>query len=131
MEIMAHQQVERITGNFKRMITVIDEVHTPRMVGGVEKVTTTRKLRQVEDNFTEGYMVYFPQGHSILVAADDQELIDRLQLFGPPKRVDMSSGEEVPENYQLTPKEIVMRKSQRGDRGTRASTGGIEAALEG
>lgn len=130
MEIMPTHQVEKVTGDFKRMLTIIEETPYTRMINGVEKTFTTRKLKQVPDNFTEGYMVYYPQGHSILVAADDKELIERLQLFAPAKRVDMTTGEEVPESYQLTPKEIVARKQQRGERGFK-STGGIEAALEG
>lgn len=122
-------QVEKITGNFKRTVTVIKETNTKRIIGGVEKIFTTRKLVPEVEEFTDGYMVWYPQGHSIFVAADDTEQLMFLGVMQDPKLVDLESGEVVPEGYNLTPKEIVQRKERNRPRSS--STGGIAAALEG
>lgn len=129
LDIKPEFQVEKVTGDFSRTITVIEEKHTTRMVAGVEKISTTRKMKSVVDKFTEGYMIYYPQGHSMFVAADDEDQLIFLGVLEDPKKVDMESGEVVPEDFSLTPKEIVARKEKNRPRSS--STGGIAAALEG
>lgn len=129
MNIQPEFQVEKVTGNFSRTVTDIQETHTSRMVNGVEKMTTTRKMVPIVEHYTEGFMIYYPQGHSLFVAADDEAQLMFLGVMQDPKRVDMESGEEVPDNFNLTPKEIVQRKERNRPRSS--STGGIAAALEG
>jgi hypothetical protein len=92
------------------------------------KQIIARKLVRKVEEFTEGYMIYFPQGHSIFVAADDEEQLNRIGVFGTPQTVDMNSGEIVPENFAMTPKEIVENKQRNRPRS--ASQGGL-ATLEG
>lgn len=127
VDIKAEFQVEKVTGTFKRTITNLEETHTKRMIGGVERILTTRKMVPVEDVFTEAYMIYFPQGHSMLVAADDEEQLMRIGVLRDPKLVDMESGEDVPEGFSLSPKEIVERKQRNRPRNS--TQGGIAAAL--
>jgi hypothetical protein len=127
LDIKPEFQVEKVTGNFKRTVTFLEETHTKRLVAGVERILTTRKMVPKVDEFTEAYMIYYPQGHSLFVAADDEAQLMFLGVLNDPKIVDMESGEEVPENYNLTPKEIVARKERNRPRS--ASVGGIAAAL--
>lgn len=126
LDIKPAFQVEKVTGNFTRTITFLEETHTTRLVAGVERILTTRKMVPKQDTFTEGYNIYYPQGHSLFVAADDVDQLTFLGVLQDPKRVDMESGEEVPDNFDLTPKEIVERKQRNRPRGTQ---GGIAAAL--
>ena len=101
-------QAERVTGNFRRTVMHIEE--DVRDVGPLKnKQIIARKLVPVVEEFTEGYMVYFPQGHSIFVAADDMEQLQRIGVLETPSLVDMNSGEVLPANYALTPKEVVER----------------------
>lgn len=120
-------QVEKVTGKFTRMVTHIEE--EVREVGPLKnKQIIARKMKPVQEEFTEGYMVYFPQGHSMLIAADDEEQLHRIGVLQKPHVVDMNSGEIVPDNYHLTPKEIVERKQSNRPR---AHTGGFTALDQG
>jgi len=108
-------QAEKITGNFKRTVMVIEE--DVRMIGPLkDKSIITRTMKPVIQEFSEAYMIYFPQGHSIMVAADDTEQLMRIGVLDDPKMVDMETGEEVPANYNLTPKEIVQRSERNRPR---------------
>ena len=101
-----------------------------RKVGPLQnKEVITRKLVPKKEEFEDGYMIYFPQGHSLFVAADDEEQLRRIGVLEQPRLVDMNSGEEVPSDMALTPKEIVERKQFNRPRA--ASTGGLSALLEG
>lgn len=121
-------QAERIVGKFARMVMHIEE--DVRKVGPLgEKSVITRKLVPHTEEFTDGYMVYFPQGHSIFVAADDDEQLRRIGVLEAPRMVDMNSGEEVPADVLLSPKEIVERKQLNRPR--RGGTGGLTEILEG
>lgn len=123
-------QAERITGNFKRTVIRIEE--DVRMVGPLkDKSIVSRKMVPVEEEFNEGYMIYFPQGHSMFVAADDTEQLMRLGVLEDPKYVDMESGEEVPDGYNLTPKEIVQRKERNRPRPVGSMQGGFDALDQG
>jgi len=120
-------QCERVTGQFTRMVMHIEE--DVREVGPLKnKQIIARKLVPKHEVFTDAYMIYFPQGHSILVAADDTEQLMRIGVLEQPGLVDMNSGEVVPANYALSPKEIVEAKT-RAKYKPRA-TGGL-ATLEG
>lgn len=120
-------QAEKITGNFKRTIMHIAE--DVRMIGPLkDKSIITRTMKPVVEEFTEAYMIYFPQGHSILVAADDTEQLMRIGVLDDPKMVDMESGEVVPDDYNLMPKEIVQRKEHNRPR---PMQGGMSALNEG
>jgi hypothetical protein len=121
-------QAEKITGKFKRTITQI--VEDVRMVGPLkDKSIIARKMVPIEEEFSEGYMIYYPQGHSIFVAADDTDQLMRLGVLDDPRYVDMDSGEEVPDGYNLTPKEIVQRKERNRPRPV--TQGGLTALDQG
>jgi hypothetical protein len=121
-------QAERVVGKHWRMVMHIEE--DVRKVGPLQnKEVITRKLVPKKEEFEDGYMIYFPQGHSLFVAADDEEQLRRIGVLEQPKLVDMNSGEEVPNDMALTPKEIVERKQFNRPRA--ASTGGLTALLEG
>lgn len=109
-------QAEYVEGAFKR--TVIDIVEDVKVVNGHngERKIITRKLVPKVETFPAGYMLYFPQGHSIFVAADDKPQLERLGVLDVAPRVDMESGEEVPDDFHLSPKEIVQRKTQNRPR---------------
>lgn len=128
LNIKPEFQAERVTGKFKRLITVIKEETTSKLVAGVEKHFSNRRLVPVMEEFTEGVMVYYPQGHSILVPADDMEQLTRLGVLDDPRRVDMESGEVVPDDYELSPKEIVERKTRNRPRP--AAQGGLTDLLQ-
>jgi hypothetical protein len=105
-----------------------------RKVGALGKEVITRTLEQKVETFEDGYMIYFPQGHSIFVAADDLDQLQRIGVFEAPKRIDMESGEEVPDNYNLTPKEIVERAGHNRPRPFSQAprqTGGLTEVLAG
>jgi hypothetical protein len=121
-------QAERVTGKFTRMVMHIEE--DVRSVGPLgNKQVITRKLVPKQEEFTEGYMIYFPQGHSMFIAADDEEQLQRVGVLGQPRVVDMNSGEEVPADFALTPKEIVQRAQNNRPRAR--SVGGLTEVLEG
>ena len=120
-------QAEKITGNFSRMVMHIEE--EVRNVGPLgNKQIITRRLVPKREEFSEGYMIYFPQGHSMFVASDDTDQLTRIGVLGSPKVIDMNSGEEIPADYNLTPKEIV-EQSQR--RARPRMTGGLTDIMEG
>ena len=119
-------QAEKVTGNFTRMVMHIEE--DVRSVGPLgNKQVITRKLVPKQEVFHEGYNIYFPQGHSMFVASDDEEQLRRIGVLEQPRLVDMNSGEEVPADIALSPKEIVERKQHNRPR---ARTGGL-ATLTG
>ena len=121
-------QSERVTGKFTRMVMHIEE--DVRNVGPLgNKQVITRKLVPKQEEFTEGWMVYFPQGHSIFIAADDEDQLRRVGVLEVPRMVDMNSGEEVPPDVSLSPKEIV-EQAQR-NRPRARSTGGLTEIMEG
>lgn len=121
-------QAERIAGKHWRMVMHIEE--DVRKIGPLQnKEVITRKLVPKKEEFDDGYMIYFPQGHSLFVAADDEEQLRRIGVLDAPKLVDMNSGEEVPADLALSPKEIVERKQSNRPRAR--STGGLTELLEG
>jgi hypothetical protein len=121
-------QAERVTGKFKR--TVMHIVEDVREVGPLKnKQIIARRLETIEEEFNEGYMVYFPQGHSMFIAADDTEQLLRVGVTKTPQMVDMESGEIVPNDYNLSPKEIVERKQLNRPRP--AMHGGLSAIEQG
>lgn len=119
-------QVERVTGDFLRTIMHIEE--DVRKVGpNQDKSIITRKLVAKQEKFHDGFMVYFPQGHSMFIAADDEDQLRRVGVLEQPKFVDMNTGEEVPDQLTLSPKDIVERKQRNRPR----STGGLTEVMEG
>jgi len=114
--IKPEYQAEYISGNFWRMVMAIEE--DVRIITNAtgEKKIITRTLVPKREEFKDGYMLYFPQGHSIFIAADDKEQLHRLGVLSDPRLVDMSSGEAVPEEYNLTNKELVERKTRNRPR---------------
>ena len=88
-------QAERVTGKFTRTVMHIGE--DVRMIGPLkDKSIITRTMTPVKEEFTEAYMIYFPQGHSMLVAADDVEQLMRIGVLDNPKMVDMETGARPP-----------------------------------
>ena len=128
LDIKATFEVVKITGTFTRTVIAFEETNKTRIINGVERILTTRKMMPVTETFEDGYDIYYPQGHHIFVAADDTDQLNFLGVLDAPRRVDMSSGEDVPEEYDLSPKEIVERKQRNRPRATQ---GGIAAAMEG
>jgi hypothetical protein len=109
-------QVEYLEGTFFRTVMAIEEeVRTLTNASGERKIITRRLVPRREE-FHDGYMLWFPQGHSLFIAGDDREQLERLGVLDTVPRVDMESGEKVPEDFHLTPKEIVQRKTQNRPR---------------
>jgi hypothetical protein len=76
MDVKPAFQVEKVTGDFLRTVMHIEE--DVRMVGPTQnKPLVTRKLIAKQEVFHDGFMVYFPQGHSIFIAADDEAQLMR------------------------------------------------------
>lgn len=120
-------QAEYIEGKFWR--TVIDIVEDVKIITSNtgEKKIVTRKLVPRKEEFGAGYMLYFPQGHSMFIPEDDKEQLTRLGVLdADPALVDMETGEQVPADFSLTPKEIVARKTQN-----RPRPPGAASTLEG
>ncbi len=121
LDVKEQFQVEKVTGKFRRTITkIVEETRIVNGPGGERKVIV-RDMKHEPEDFTEGYMLYFPQGHSLLIAADDTEQLERLEVLGKKKLIDMETGEEVPDDFNLTPKAIVERRQKNRPR----STGGL------
>ena len=121
-------QVEKLSGKFTRMVMHIEE--DVRSVGPLgNKQVITRKKVPKQEEFTSAYMVYFPQGHSLFIAGDDEEQLRRIGVLEQPRLVDMNSGEEVPADIALTPKEIVERS--QNNRPRNRSVGGLSDVMEG
>ena len=115
----------RVKGHFKRTVMVIHE--TTKMVSdgkGGEKPRITREMVPEEREYEDAYDVYFPQGHSIRIPADDEEQLRRVGVLKPPPLVDMESGELVEVGAAMTPRQIVAAKTRNG-----RSTGGIATAM--
>lgn len=120
-------QCEKVTGPFFRMVMHIEE--DVREVGPLKnKQIISRKLVPKREEFNEGYMIYFPQGHSMFVAADDIEQLQRIGVLEQPQMIDMNSGEVVPAQFAMSPKDIVEAKTKAKYRPR--MTGGA-ATLEG
>lgn len=119
-------QVEKVPGPHYRMIMHIEE--EVRDVGPLKnKQIISRKIVPKREEFDEGYMIYFPQGHSMFVAGDDVEQLQRIGVLEQPQMIDMNSGEIVPAQLSMTPKEIVDAKTRAK---YRPRQGGL-ATLEG
>src|SRR4051812_20918817 len=102
-------QAEKVTGDFYRMIThIVEDVREVGPLGN--KKIIARKLEARRELFNDAYMIYFPQGHSLFVAADDIDQLTRIGVLEGPQMIDMNSGEIVPSNLNLSPKEIVEGK---------------------
>ena len=117
-------QAELVKGNFRRTIMSIEE-NVREVTGstGITRKIVSRKLKPVVEEFTEAYDIYFPQGHSIRVRADDRAQLERIGVFGPPPLVDMETGEVIGQDKSMSPKQIVMAKTRS------RQTGGIETAM--
>lgn len=87
----------------------VEQIDTMVVVGR-QKWVKGVGFSQERIEVTDGYMVYFPMGHSIFVAT--QEELKALNLDNEPRLVDLTTGEEVPEAY-MTPKRIVETKTAR------------------
>jgi len=117
-------QAERVEGNFKRTVMRIDEdVREITNNNGVTRKIVTRKIVPVVEEFTEAYEIYYPQGHSIRVRADDVKTLERLGVLRPAPLVNMETGEIVPDREMMSPKQIVQQKTRQ------RITGGIETAM--
>ena len=127
VDFKATFQCEKITGTFYRMVMHIEE--EVRDVGPLKnKQIIARKIVPKREEFHEGYMIYFPQGHSMFVAADDVDQLQRIGVLEQPMMIDMNSGEVVPAQFTMSPKELVEAKTKAKYRPR--STGGLET-LEG
>jgi len=90
---------------------------------GGEKARVTRDMRPQEQTYQNAYDVFFPQGHSIRIPADDEEQLRRVGVLKPVPFVDMETGEVVNVGAAMTPRQIVAAKTRN------RSTGGIAAAM--
>jgi len=95
------------------------------MLEGKEMVTRSYyedgTYKQVEEKVDRGWMVYFPNGHSIRVRSSDE--MRRLGFMDAPNLLDMETGEEV-HNPKVSLKENARRKT-RSRKPQSAATGGI------
>jgi hypothetical protein len=115
LDIRPEFQVEEVVGRFHLPTTVLER--DVKTVGfNNEKSIPVNKMTHGTRIVEKGYMLYFPQGHSMFIAADDTEQLQRLGVFNKPRQVDMSSGELVPEDFALTPKEMVSRAERNRPR---------------
>lgn len=122
LDIRPEFQVEHVTGKFHLPITILER--DVRTVGfNNEKSITVNKMTHKTRTVEEGYMLYFPQGHSMFIAADDTAQLERVGVFRKPQQIDMNSGEVVPEDYALSPKEMVQRAERNRPRP--ATQGGL------
>lgn len=125
LDIKPAFQVEKLEGKFVRTVMVIEE--DVRKVGpNQDKSLIIRKLVPQKQEYEGAYMIYFPQGHSIHVAADDLEQLQRIGVHERPGYVDMNTGEVIPDQISLSPKEIVERKTHQ----RRSTTGGLSDLAE-
>jgi hypothetical protein len=69
-----------------------------------------KKLSYKEKKEKGGYMVYFPQGHSIHVRSKEE--MKRLGFDRAPNLVDLESGEEMPVPQQMSLKNRVAAKTK-------------------
>lgn len=128
-KLMPAWQAERITGDFTRDITrIVEDVRIINGANGERKIITRRMVKEKE-KFTDAIMLYFPQGHSMMIAADDHEQLIRLGVMRDPKLVDMESGEEAPPEFHMTPKDVVEASQQVRRRNT-TTIGGLTELLE-
>lgn len=126
--LMPAWQAERVTGKFTRDITrIVEDVRVINGHNGERKIIT-RNLVKEKEEFTDGIMLYFPQGHSLLIAADDHEQLIRLGVMRDPRLVDMESGEDAPQGFTMTPKQIVEASETRKRHTT--TIGGLTELLE-
>lgn len=117
-------QIEKVEGTFTRTIMRFEEdVRAITNGQGIERKVVTRKMIPTKEEYQDRYMLYFPQGHSICVDSDDQEQLHRLGVFGHAPMVDMNTGEIIPDNFGLTNKEIVERRTRNRPRP--ATQGGL------
>ena len=120
-------QAEKLEGEFTRTVMCIEE--DIRKVGpNQDKSLIIRKLVPRQEKYEGAYMIYFPQGHSMFVAADDVDQLQRIGVLEQPMMIDMNSGEVVPAQFTMSPKELVEAKTKAKYRPR--STGGLET-LEG
>lgn len=123
LDIRPEFQVEYVEGEFDCPITtLVPDVKTVGHTG--EKTIVINKMVHGTRKVNAGYMLYFPQKHSMFVAVDDHEQIERLGILRTPRRVEMNSGEEVPDDFSLSPKELVARAE--ANRPRPASVGGLD-----
>jgi hypothetical protein len=129
LNIMPAWQAERVSGKFTRDVTrIVEDVRVINGANGERKIIT-RTLKKDKEEFTEAVMLWFPQGHSMLIAADDHEQLIRLGVMADPKLVDMESGEIAPPSYHMTPKDVV-EASQNVRRRNTTTIGGLTQLLE-
>jgi hypothetical protein len=127
--IMPAWQAERVTGEFTRDITrIVEDVRVVNGANGERKIITRRMVKEKEQ-FTEAIMLYFPQGHSMMIPADDHEQLIRLGIMRDPALVDMESGEVAPPHFHMTPKDVVEASQQVRRRNT-TTIGGLTQLLE-
>lgn len=117
-------QVEKQEGTYTRTVMRFEEdVRAVTNNQGIERKVVTRKIIPTKEEYRDRYMLYFPQGHSICVDSDDEEQLNRLGVFGHAPMVDMNTGEIIPDNFALTNKEIVERRTRNRPRP--ANQGGL------
>lgn len=127
--LMPAWQAERVTGDFVRDVTnIVEDVKVINGANGERKIITRRLVRE-RVKFTEGVMLYMPQGHSMLIDASDHEQLIRLGVMADPHLVDMNSGETAPANFHMTPKDVV-EASQNVRRRNTTTIGGLTQILE-
>lgn len=87
----------------------VEKIETPVIVGR-QKWVQGKGFETERLEVTGGYMVYFPQGHSIFVESDEK--LAALNLDDEPRLVDLTTGEEVPEEF-MSVKRLVETKTSR------------------
>lgn len=106
-QVMPAFEAEKVTGEFYRTVIHIEKIEK-RVGKDGEIIRYERRLVPYKEKYTEAYDVYFPQKHSVRIAADNAEELGRLGIIDSPPLVDMSTGDIVDgNNYTTSPKALV------------------------
>lgn len=106
--VMPKYQVEKLDGTFTRTIAKFND--------------ETHRLEYEEVECERGWMIYFPQGHSMHITNAAE--MKRLGYTDGPSMVDMETGDDVVQLHQLgnTPKDVVQRRTRE----TKPAAGNID-----
>lgn len=104
--VMPKYQVEKLEGTFTRTIAKFND--------------ETHRLEYEEVECDRGWMIYFPQGHSMHITNEVE--MHRLGYTDGPGMVDMETGDDVTQMRQPSPKEIVGRRTRE----TKPAAGNID-----
>lgn len=121
MKIRPRFEVEKVAGTVREAYNTIefealvDDQGQPMIVNGKPK----RKIKRVTlyKEVPYGYNVYMANGSSLRIRTPQD--LARLKLLGPAEKVDMDTGEIVPQEEHISLKEMSERKAKRSSKSRR------------